>query len=895
MSWKLTYLSSADIDLPRKASEIGQIRRMFLDPSASHLIVSTNLGENYYLHTQSRQPRALSRLKGVVIESVAWNPSLPTASTREILIGAVDGNIYEDYIEPSSEFYRSQEKYLKAVYKTAEGPIAGLWVDTIPGRPDTRRIMAATPTRLLHFVGRIGRLGSEGSGSIFTRLFETEAPSLHEVSGSSKTSTASFVVSPDPEDGKAAEDEEFERTFAWLSAQGIFHGDLRSTLAPASLGTTIFNNSKLIPRSRIAASESSSGRKKAVQDPISAVALSQWHVLCLVEGRVVALQRLDEQAVFDQVILEPGDSAVGLLADQKKNTFWLFTSQDIFEIVVTEEDRDVWKVMLKNQKFSLASHHARTPVQKDAVASASGDYLISKGQYIEAATVYGKSSRSFEQIALTLIDHGQQDALRKYLLTKIATYKKSSVMQRTMIASWLVEIFMSKLNSLDDAITTRAQLPEGAVTADTKDETSAVRREFQDFVSKYKPDLDQDTTYDIISSHGREQELLSFATAIEDYNYVLSYWVQRERWQQSIEVLKKQTDPSMFYKYSSVIMVHVPRELIDILLRHSDLDPVKLIPALLNYNNKSQSTSLTQNQAVRYLRFCIDHLHSTDPAVHNTLLSIYVSHPSSSEKELLNYLSLHSLSNPPPYDADFAFRLCIQYNRVQSAVHIYSSMGEYASAVNLALKHDEIDLASTVADRPSDRNPALRKRLWLEVAKKVISQQGMGSIKAAIDFMKRCDLLRIEDLIPFFPDFVVIDDFKDEICAALEAYSRSIAALDVEMDASAATAEHIKNDIKELDKRYALVEPGERCRVCELPLLSRQFFIFPSCQHGFHSDCLGKRVVDGSTATVRSRIRELQASISRGGKREKESRELDALIGGQWYVAGLWYHAGLSV
>ena len=70
---------------------------MFLDPSASHLIIATTLGENYYLHAQSpsRQPKPLSRLKGVSIESVAWNPSLPTASTREILIGATDGNVYE--------------------------------------------------------------------------------------------------------------------------------------------------------------------------------------------------------------------------------------------------------------------------------------------------------------------------------------------------------------------------------------------------------------------------------------------------------------------------------------------------------------------------------------------------------------------------------------------------------------------------------------------------------------------------------------------------------------------------------------------------------------------------------------------------------------------------------
>lgn len=856
---------------------------MFLDPSASHLIITTTLGENYYLHTQSRQPKPLPRLKGVSIESIAWNPSTPTASTREILVGAADGNVYEDYIEPSSEFYRSQEKYLKAVYKIPDGPVSGLWVDLIPGRSDTRRVVVASPNKLLHFVGRIGRHGQEGSGSIFTKLFETEAPTLHEVNRGTQAFQSALAVSPDPPETQAPDSESGERTYAWLSAQGVFHGRLRTTTASASLGSTVFNNSKMISRSHISASENASGRKRATPDLIARFALSQWHVLCLVEGRVVALQRLDERIVYDQVVLEPGDSALCLLTDQKKNTYWLFTTRDIFEIVITDEDRDVWKIMLKSQQFGLASQYAKAPAQKDAVAMASGDHLISKGQYLEAANVYGKSSRPFEQVALTFIDHGEQDALRRYLLTKIATYRKSFIMQRTMIASWLVEIFMSKLNSLDDTITTKAQLTENTNTAETKDELAIIRKEFQDFVTKYKTDLDRKTTYELISSHGREQELLSYATAIDDYNYVLSYWVQRERWQESLDVLKRQTDPSIFYKYGSVLMVHTPTELVDILMRHSDLDPVKLIPALLNYNKTNPSILLEKNQAVRYLLFTINALHTTTPAIHNTLISIYASHPSPSETALLSYLSVHSLSNPPPYDTDFAFRLCIQHARVQSAVHIYTSMGSYASAVGLALKHNEIDLASFVADRPSSSTDApLRKRLWLAVAKKVISQQGTGSIKTAIDFLKRCDLLRIEDLIPFFPDFVVIDDFKDEICAALESYSRSIASLEQEMDASAATAESIKSDIKQLDRRYAIVEPGERCRVCELPLLSRQFFVFPSCQHGFHSDCLGKKVLEGSGLTVRGRIRELQAQIGRGGRRDKEGRELDALVAGQW-------------
>lgn len=617
-----------------------------------------------------------------------------------------------------------------------------------------------------------------------------------------------------------------------------------------------------------------------IQDPIMAMTLSQWHILTLVEGRVVAVNKLSGEIVYDQAVLEPGQSTLGLFTDQTKNTYWLFTSQEIFEIVAHDEDRDVWKIFLKEQRFDEALQYARRADQRDAVATASGDYLVRKGRYLEAAAVWGKSSKSFEEVCLTFIDRGEHDALRKYLLSQLETYKKSATMQRVMVTSWLVEIFMSKLNSLDDTIATKAELTEGASTGEIKDELSSVRAEFQDFVTRYKSDLDQKVVYDIISSHGREEELLFFATVTNDYNYVLSYWVQREKWLEALNVLQKQTNSEVFYKYSSVLMTHAAAGLVDILMRQTNLDPEKLIPALLTYN-KTANVPLSQNQAVRYLNFIIVNHPKPSAAVHNTLISIYASHPSPSEAALLTYLESQR-SNPPPYDADFALRLCIQHQRVQSCIHIYSTMGQYLQAVELALKHNDIELAAIVADRP-EGNDKLRKKLWLLVAEKTIRQPGRG-IKDAIEFLRRCELLRIEDLIPFFPDFVVIDDFKDEICTALEDYSRHIDALRQEMDNSAETARQIRAEIAALDARYAIVEPGEKCWICSLPLLSRQFFVFP-CQHAFHSDCLGREVLE-SAGGKKKYIRDLQAQLNKGditpSRREKIVKELDGLIAEAW-------------
>jgi tetratricopeptide (TPR) repeat protein len=866
-----------DVDLPKKSSEIGVIRRMFLDPSASHLIVTTTLAENYYLHTQSRQPKPLSRLKGLSIESIAWSPSLPTASTREILVGTTDGQVWETYIEPSTEFYRREERYATSIYRTPDSsPVTGIWAEPVPAKTEQRRVLVATHGRLSSFVGRTSRSGKEGGGSIYADLFQRETPAVHEIDRPSGSAPSTLAVSPPGSDAHHA-DGPADREFAWLSSQGVYHGSL-----PTSVENTNkpFDSATMLPRSVFPASESARGGKKLIQDPITAMTLSEWHILVLVEGRIIAVNRMNDEIVFDQEVLEPGQGALGLVTDAVKHTYWLFTNQEIYEICVEDEDRDVWKIFLQKQKFDQALEYAHTSSQKDVVATASGDYLASKGRYLEAAGVWGKSSKGFEDVCLTLIKRGQHDALRKYLLSQLSVYKKSSSMQRIMVASWLIEVFMTKLNSLDDNITTKAELAEGASTEEIETELRAVRSEFQEFVTKYKSDLDQKTAYDIISSHGREKELLYFATVVNDHNYVLSYWIQRENWTEALNVLQRQSEPEVFYKHSSVLMTHAATGLVDILMRQTNLEPEKLIPALLNYNN-TVNVSLNQNQAVRYLNFIIVNHPRPSAAVHNTLISIHASSHSSSEAGLLTYLQSQP-SSPPPYDADFALRLCIQHQRVQSCIHIYSAMGQYLQAVELALQHEDIEMAAIIADRPEGNNK-LRKKLWLLVAEKRIRQPGTG-IKDAIEFLRRCELLRIEDLIPFFPDFVVIDDFKDEICSALEDYSRHIDALRQEMDNSAQTARQIRSEIAGLDTRYAIVEPGEKCWICSLPVLSRQFFVFP-CQHAFHSDCLGREVLEGAGGKKKY-IRDLQAQLNEGAlpaaRREEIVKELDGLIAEAW-------------
>lgn len=41
-------------------------------------------------------------------------------------------------------------------------------------------------------------------------------------------------------------------------------------------------------------------------------------------------------------------------------------------------------------------------------------------------------------------------------------------------------------------------------------------------------------------------------------------------------------------------------------------------------------------------------------------------------------------------------------------------------------------------------------------------------IQQAMEFLQHCDIVRIEDILPFFSDFVTIDHFKDAICNSLQ-------------------------------------------------------------------------------------------------------------------------------
>lgn len=86
-------LSSLEHEIKR---EDDRVRKVFQDPTGAHLLISMKSKECYYIGQASRrpQPRLIPKVKGQVIESVAWNKlemSEQNGGTGAILLGTTQG------------------------------------------------------------------------------------------------------------------------------------------------------------------------------------------------------------------------------------------------------------------------------------------------------------------------------------------------------------------------------------------------------------------------------------------------------------------------------------------------------------------------------------------------------------------------------------------------------------------------------------------------------------------------------------------------------------------------------------------------------------------------------------------------------------------------------------
>ena len=232
---------------------------------------------------------------------------------------------------------------------------------------------------------------------------------------------------------------------------------------------------------------------------------------------------LDDRVIFAEPLpLRPSERVVGVTVDTARKTYWIYTDSSIFELVVHSEDRDVWRVYLERGSHDMALRHTKNAQQREVVLSAQGDRFYMEGRYIQAAQAYAQSfTRTFEEVVLRLLDVDARDALRYYLVSRLERLRRSDTTQRILLATWLVEIYLGKLDDLDDVATAAAAAQQSSEDVDNyKLEASMVEEELRQFVVTYKDDLDRRTTFSLIARHGRSEVMLHYAAVVGEHERV---------------------------------------------------------------------------------------------------------------------------------------------------------------------------------------------------------------------------------------------------------------------------------------------------------------------------------------------------------------------------------------
>ncbi|XP_065874065.1 vacuolar sorting protein 18 [Euphorbia lathyris] len=859
---------SFDFDLSAGRPGEQSIHRVFVDPGGSHCIatvVGSGGAETYYTHARWNKPRVLTKLKGLVVNTVAWNRQMITeASTKEVILGTDNGQLHEIAVDEKDK----REKYIKLLYELTEipGPFMGLQMETANLSNGTRYyVMAVTPTRLYSYTG-IGSLESVFASYANRQVHFMELP------GEIPNSELHFFI----KQRRAVH-------FAWLSGAGIYHGGLNFGAQHSfpNGDENFVENKALLGYSKL--SEGSD-----TVEPTS-MAVSEFHFLLLIGNKVKVVNRISEQIIeelqFDQTSESVSRDIIGLCSDATAGLFYAYDHNSIFQVSVNDEGRDMWKVYLDMKEYAASLANCRDPLQRDQVYLLQADAAFSSRDFLRASSFYAKVTYilSFEEITLKFISAGEQDALRTFLLRKLDNLTKDDKCQITMISTWATELYLDKIN--------RILLEEDGASESPSSEYQSIIQEFRAFLSDSKDVLDEATTMKLLEGYGRVEELVYFANLKEQYEIVIHHYIQQGEAKKALEVLMKPAVPiDLQYKFAPDLIALDAYETVESWMATKNLNPRKMIPAMMRYSSEPHAKNET-HEVIKYLEFCVHRLHNEDPGIHNLLLSLYAKQED--DGALLRFLQCKfgkGRENGPDffYDPKYALRLCLKEKRMRACVHIYSMMSMHEEAVALALQVDP-ELAMAEADKVED-DEELRKKLWLMVAKHVVQQEKgtkRENIRKAIAFLKETDgLLKIEDILPFFPDFALIDDFKEAICSSLEDYNKQIEELKEEMNDATHGADNIRNDISALTQRYAVIDRDEECGACKRKILvvggdfrmSRgytsvgpmaPFYVFP-CGHSFHSHCLIAHVTRCTSESQAEYILDLHKQLSLLGEGAKK-------------------------
>ncbi|XP_020284361.1 vacuolar protein sorting-associated protein 18 homolog isoform X1 [Pseudomyrmex gracilis] len=872
-----------DMKQPEKTEEIDiskyalsmKMSGLFLDPLGHHLLITLvpKHGDNpppelYYLHRKTTKLKQAGKFKGHEITAVGWNFSNTSeTSSGPILLGTSKGLIFETEIglETDKIFNTSLEQYWRQlpnylplygtkevgglvfdIGKNSKPPITGIEFHKIPNS-DKYMIIVTTLMRIYQYIGVVSNPEEKPLlQQVFYRYLNAQE-SFSEVISSLPYSKMQFYY---PSLGAVP------KSFGWLTETGILYAEVD---AKPDTNNVLVNQQMLTcPEMSLM----SSNIPKTTSTPLSFV-LTEFHALLLYPDHVKGMSLLNQELIFEDVYNDAVGKLIGITKDPATRSIWAYSERAVFKYKVTKEDRNVWQVYVDKGEFELAKQYCKdNPAHIDQVLVKQAEILFKEKEYEKSALIYADTHSSFEEISLKFLQEWQIEALKTFLRKKLDGLKTQDKTQITMIIIWVIELFMNQMGILRSSNTSYLHDPQYI----------KLQKQFDSFLANPKVEecirRNRTTIYDLMASHGDKDNLIRLTIMHCNYEEVIRQHLYKNNYLEALGVLKSQINQDLFYQFAGILLQELPRPTVAALISQgSSLEPTKLLPALISCNSDDKHAK----EIIKYLEFCVYKQGSQEQAIHNFLLSLYARYK---QDEVMRYISSQGQDvSMVHYDVHYALRLCQEVGLTEACVQLSALLGLWTTAVDLALTIS-VDLAKQIAAMPSDHDDELRKKLWLKIAEHVVREK--DDIKQAMEFLQHCDLVRIEDILPFFSDFVTIDHFKEAICNSLQEYNQHIQDLKEEMQEATKAAELIRKDIQAFRTRCTFVHARDTCNTCEVQLLLRPFYVFP-CGHKFHSDCLVAALTPMLSMDQRTKLADLQRQLTLISNRPEDTTSMTSV------------------
>ncbi|XP_075241527.1 vacuolar protein sorting-associated protein 18 homolog [Convolutriloba macropyga] len=817
--------------------KVDPISKVFVNPLGNLILFTTDSMQTYYFSKNMKKYRNGQKfLKDVQIQCVAYNRMTCSENVTHFLVGSAKGEIISvEYVSGELTSAKQIHQLRPSSRSTETIPVLSMEMVLMGGvsSSDEVCVFCASKDRIYMFTGQTtpGVLDL-GIATVIRPYWD----------GTRKTTP---VIIPVPTNHSQIQVQFHNKSITptkiyWFAGSGVLEFNMDNATSQQSSSSGSLSSSNVGGSDQMMKKYNVIPYPKHIHADVIATpkgcAVTEFHILLLYDEprSVHALCPLNKKVMFSDSLprLTPyssSSSLFGLCKDSFKDEQYLITDKAIHKYFPLQEDRHIWRIHLENNNFDWALKFAGTdnPDRLNEIYLKKAEFYFLNGQFDDSADLYARTKASFEEIALKFIEIDRM-SLKNYLCTKLSNLKSSEKAQITMLVMWIIQLYLSQIH-----------------LADKKDIISGVVEECRDEFHKFLREIklkeclrtNMRVVYDLLGSHGDRESLTLVAEILNDYPSVVQNLVENEEYNEALDRLSQYKKDYLFYKYSSVLMHRNPVKTVDVWKRmYNLLQPKKLIPAIVQLDNNPK----VAKQAISYLEFCLSDLRNTDTAIHNCLLTLYAMHE---PRKLLDYLKTQNENNAfPYYDQEYALRICLKHTNTSAIIFLYKTMKLYEEAVDQALhsidnKEEALVAAQEIASYAQEQHeePQSIKKLWLKIGKYVV--QDKKDVKSAMEFLRNNEHIKIEDILPFFPDFFTIDEFKEAILTSLHDYNDSIEGLKRQMENATESADKIRASIKENRSQCTVIRADEKCSLCGYPLLLRQFYSFP-CRHAFHSDCL---------------------------------------------------------